>query len=65
MAENRTYRKFQKKLNFESHEVMTTTNALGKITPSDTRKGRRMPRQINIWFSYNIYHTGSYIITEC
>lgn len=39
MAENRTYQKFQKKLAFESHEVMPMTNALGRITPSDARKG--------------------------
>lgn len=51
-------------LGFESHEVIPTTIALYKITPSNTRKGRSMSRGINTWFSYNIYQTGSNIITE-
>ena len=44
---------------------MTTTDALDKITPLDTKKwGRSMPRGINIWFPCAIYQIGSYVITN-
>lgn len=44
--------------------MITTTSALDKITPLDVRKGRSMPRGINIWFSYDIYQTDNYVFTN-